>query len=68
MRARYYDPSTSRFISRDPIGTSDQINLYTYVANNPMKYVDRDGREKKLFIKNNEGNVWYFEREFATDD
>ncbi len=52
MRARYYDPSTSRFINRDPIWTSDQINLYTYVANNSMKYVDRGGEEKvSLAIK-----------------
>jgi len=50
LRARYYDPSTSRFISRDPIWTNDQINLYTYVRNNPLIYVDRDGKIAKRFI------------------
>ncbi len=48
MRARFYDAGMGRFISRDPIGMKDNINLYTYVANNPMKYVDRMGLEKKI--------------------
>ncbi|MBX9809531.1 RHS repeat-associated core domain-containing protein, partial [Candidatus Gracilibacteria bacterium] len=49
-RARYYNPDTGRFLSRDPIGQNDQINLYTYVANNPLKYVDRMGLEKVLIL------------------
>ncbi len=40
LRARYYSPSTGKFISRDPIGQNDQINLYTYVGNSPMMYND----------------------------
>ena len=51
LRARYYDASTGRFISRDPIGQRDQINLYTYVGNSPLVYVDRDGKYSKSFIK-----------------
>ena len=51
LRARYYSPDTGRFISRDPIGQNDQVNLYTYVANSPLKYVDRMGREKVLIIR-----------------
>ena len=50
LRARYYDANLGRFVSRDPIGMSDDINLYRYVANNPMKYVDRMGLEKILII------------------
>jgi len=30
-RARYYDPMTGRFISKDPIGFRGGINLYSYV-------------------------------------
>ena len=30
MRARYYNSDTGKFISRDPIGQNDQVNLYTY--------------------------------------
>ncbi|MFZ3232587.1 MAG: RHS repeat-associated core domain-containing protein [Patescibacteria group bacterium] len=45
-RARYYSADLGRFLSRDPIGTADQINPYAYVANNPLKYVDSMGMEK----------------------
>jgi uncharacterized protein RhaS with RHS repeats len=55
-RARYYDPSLGRFISRDPIGTRDNINLYSYVANSTVGYVDRMGREKQLLEDIESGN------------
>ena len=38
-RAREYSPAMGRFLQRDPIGTADQVNLYTYVGNNPMRWV-----------------------------
>jgi RHS repeat-associated protein len=41
LRARYYDPSTGRFLSRDPLGT-DQ-NPYSYARNNPLLFVDPNG-------------------------
>jgi len=41
--ARYYDPSISRFISVDPMYSSD-ISPYAYVGNNPLKYVDPNGK------------------------
>ncbi|MDD4530811.1 MAG: hypothetical protein PHO80_04675, partial [Candidatus Gracilibacteria bacterium] len=34
-RARYYDSESGRFISRDPVGMADQVNLYSYVGNSP---------------------------------
>jgi RHS repeat-associated protein len=37
---RYYDPSTGRFLTRDPISYVGGINLYTYVQNNPSNLVD----------------------------
>jgi len=42
-RARYYSPTTMRFLSEDPLGPIGGINRYTYVANNPLRYVDRAG-------------------------
>ena len=43
-RARYYDPSTGRFLSPDPIGfNGGDTNLYRYVLNNPLRYVDPFG-------------------------
>jgi RHS repeat-associated protein len=40
---RYYDPKIGRWISPDPIGTVDGPNLYAFVHNNPIKYVDYFG-------------------------
>ncbi len=43
-RARYYDPKLGRFISEDPIGfAGGDINLYAYVWNNPLNFVDPEG-------------------------
>lgn len=45
-RARYYSAKLGRFIWRDPIDIVDDINLYAYVGNNPVMYVDLIGTEK----------------------
>lgn len=46
-RARYYSPQQQRFISQDPIefGGGD-ANLYAYVGNDPVSYVDPSGLGK----------------------
>ncbi|MBU7028173.1 MAG: RHS repeat protein [Theionarchaea archaeon] len=48
--ARYYDPETGRFITRDiapaRIAIPQTLNRYTYCLNNPLKYRDPDGREQ----------------------
>jgi RHS repeat-associated protein len=46
MGARFYDPTTGRFISRDPIRAytdSQQINGYSYSSNNPINMSDPTG-------------------------
>ena len=43
-RARYYDPSTSRWISQDPLGfDAGDSNLYRYVHNRPLAATDPSG-------------------------
>ncbi|MFI0849696.1 RHS repeat-associated core domain-containing protein, partial [Mesorhizobium sp. IMUNJ 23232] len=43
MRSRYYDNTDGRFIERDPINLNGGTNLYEYVANNPISFVDPSG-------------------------
>ena len=69
MQARYYDPVIGRFYSNDPVGTAEFIaegniqgfNRYSYVNNNPYKYVDPDG-EKLEFAA---GSSATFKKQFA---
>lgn len=41
--ARYYAPWLLRWISADPSGTQDGLNLYCMVHNNPVTKVDQQG-------------------------
>lgn len=50
-RARYYSSDLWRFISRDPVWQIDDINLYAYVGNNPVMFVDLMGKAKDAIIK-----------------
>jgi RHS repeat-associated protein len=42
-RARYYDPSTGRFLSEDPIRFNAGINFFSYSANRPTVFTDSTG-------------------------
>ncbi|WP_339783493.1 polymorphic toxin-type HINT domain-containing protein [Paenibacillus sp. FSL R7-0313] len=50
LRARWYDPTMGRFINEDTFEgeLSDPLsqNVYSYVSNNPLKYVDPSGHIK----------------------
>jgi RHS repeat-associated protein len=43
MQARYYDPVIGRFLSADPIGYADSLNVYAYVGNDPLNGIDASG-------------------------
>jgi RHS repeat-associated protein len=51
LRARYYDPGSGTFLTRDPLTgqpTAPQTwNPYTYVRNNPTSRVDPTGRDSE---------------------
>ena len=46
-QARWYSPVLGRFLSPDPIvpqpGNPQAFNRYSYVYNNPLKYIDNSG-------------------------
>ena len=46
-RARYYNPTTGRFISEDPTGLAGGINLYAYAGDNPLDFRDPFGLDKQ---------------------
>ena len=48
-RARYYHPGTGRFMSNDPIGYGDGLNMYAYVKNDPVNYNDPTGLRLSCF-------------------
>jgi RHS repeat-associated protein len=52
---RYYNPSTGRWLSRDPIQERGGVNLYGFVANDPITAVDPDGA--KILISTRIRNV-----------
>ena len=71
LQTRYYDPETGRFLSADGISylnakISNGLNLYAYCRNNPVIYIDDNGRKPEVNIGvdiwaifNKNGSVWY---------
>jgi RHS repeat-associated protein len=54
--ARYYDPLLGRFVSADAVvpgvGNPQALNRYSYVNNNPLKYIDPTGHFTQEAIEN----------------
>ena len=52
--ARYYDPILGRFTTQDPLAEKyPWLSPYNHCANNPLKFIDPDGRDAQIIVKGN---------------
>lgn len=50
---RYYDSEIGKWTTPDPLRFKDSLNVYCFVRNRPMKYLDPDGRSIATTIGDN---------------
>ncbi len=71
FRARWYDPETGRWLSKDPIGIAGGLNQYVAFGNSPVMFVDPEGlvvvaifaRVKRMII-----GTTYYKDEVLTNE
>lgn len=66
--ARYYASWLGRWVSCDPIGVGDGLNIYAYVHDNPLSHIDPDGTfTKKTYDDFLDKQIKAGEKEVAKD-
>ena len=63
---RWYDPSSGRFLQRDPIGIDDGPNPYAYVHSQPVQAVDPRGLWCEWSVKYNPDAAQYYDPNRST--
>ena len=58
---RYYNPSTGRWLSRDPIAEKGGRNLYGFVSNDPLNKIDPEGLSiiKVYYADGSTERIWF---------
>ena len=62
FRARWYDPVSGRWLSKDSGGVACGLNEYEFCLSNPVNYFDSDGREPtptSVRVVNRDVVIWY---------
>jgi RHS repeat-associated protein len=54
---RFYDPNLQRWLNRDPMGENAGLNLYAFVENDPVIYIDAYGLKKVVKVIEPPGKV-----------
>ena len=68
LRARYYEPATSRMLSEDP--AKQGLNWYVYCSNNPVNRIDPSGLKDYVYTSQTDyyvENDWGFWEFLNTD-
>jgi RHS repeat-associated protein len=52
---RFYDPNLQRWINRDPVEEAGGLNLYSYVRNEPTRFLDPFGLNRTIIFF---GHMW----------
>ena len=56
--ARQYNPVTARWDRMDPLSEKYYgMSPYAYCGNNPMRYIDSDGRDYSVYVDNDNGTI-----------
>jgi len=56
---RHYDPVAGRWLSQDPRGEEGGLNLYGFVGNNPISFVDPLGLHGDISSTERDGTIIY---------
>lgn len=66
---RYYAPWIGRWLSADPIGPEDAVNLYVFTLNNPVNLVDPNGlKSNSNSTRNLSGRVIHSHRRYSSNE
>ena len=57
-RNRMYSAKLGRFLQRDPAGYVDGMNLFSYVKNNPLRFLDPQGLMSEMGDKDLAAFTW----------
>lgn|GEM_PF-3498725 len=64
--ARYYDPKLSIWLSVDPLAEKyPSVSPYAYALNNPVKFVDPDGRDVIIWYLASDGKMHAYDYKYG---